>query len=216
MLRKAMTALTAAWILTAATLCGGTARAADPQPPEIMPRAAWQAKPAVTANMLAHGRPYRGIVIHHTQIAQDGRWKSKSTAQKMRDIQRDHQQRPHKYRPEMKGKIWGDFAYHYFIDTDGQIAEGRDARYQGDSGTRYDLSGLLLVVLQGDFDKDQPTRQQLASLDRIVAWLSARHKVGADMITAHDDHAATKCPGRSLKSYLPELKRKTAVARAPR
>lgn len=212
MLNKAMAAVA----MMAAAVCGDAARAADPQPPEIMPRAAWEAKPAVTANMLAHGVHYRGIVIHHTQIPQAGRWKTKSTAQKMRDIQSDHQQRPHKYRPDMKGKTWGDFAYHYFIDTNGNIVEGRNPRFQGDSGTKYDLSGLLLVVLQGDFDKDQPTRQQLASLDALVVWLSKKYGVSADKITGHDDHASTNCPGKSLKSYIPELKRRTAAAGAAR
>jgi len=186
---------------------------AEIKEPKMMTRAQWKAEPANTKNMLRQPRVYKGIVIHHTEIAQtlDG-WKTKSTAEKMRDIQAQHQSHPHQYRPEMSGKFWGDFAYHYFIDVHGDIAMGRDIRYQGDSGTKYDMTGLLLVVLQGDFDKDQPTEEQLASLDGLVAWLAAKHKVAPERITAHKDHTETTCPGQNLYSYMTELKKKTAAA----
>lgn len=189
---------------------GGTASAAPKEPPILRQ---WQPKPAVVANMLPHGTPIRGIVIHNTETPQAA-WRSKTTAQKMRDIQAYHLTRPHKYRANMQGKTWGDFAYHYYIDVGGQIAKGRDDQYQGDSGTRYDLAGRLLIVLEGKFDVEQPTREQLASLDALVQWLAAKHGLKADSISSHNDHAPTTCPGKNLKSYVPELRDKTAKALA--
>lgn len=188
---------------------------AEVSEPTIVSRTAWEkVKPKVSV-MVKQSVPYKGIVVHHTQISHAlPKWTSKPIAQKMRDIQAMHIGNVQKYRPSLKGKKWGDFAYHYFIDLDGKIAEGRSTGFEGDSGTNYDMSGLLLVVLQGDFtrSKDKPTSAQLKSLDQLTAWLAKKHGVKGDQITAHNDHAKTDCPGENLKGYLPELKRKTIAA----
>lgn len=187
----------------------------------MMTREAWGAKPANIANMLKHDGPYKGIVVHNTATPQAA-WKHKTTKQKLQDIQFGHQKNPHLFRKDMikvQGK-WGDFAYHYYIDIDGQIAAARDPQYQGDSGTYYDMSGQLLVVLEGNFDKDPTNAKQLASLDAIVAWLASKHGLSADQITGHRQNfrvgttktVSTQCPGANLEKYLPELRRKTAAA----
>lgn len=188
---------------------GVIASATPPQEPSILSRAQWKAKPAKTENMLRHTVAIRGIVIHNTETLQTA-WRKKTTDQKVRDIQAYHQTRTHLYRPDMKGKTWGDFAYHYYIDIGGEIAKGRDDQFQGDSGTRYDMNGLLLVVLEGKFDNEQPTKEQLAALDQLVGWLAARHKLKPEALSVHNDHAPTTCPGKNLKSYIPTLKRKLA------
>lgn len=192
---------------------GAGLRAASPPEPSIVSRSQWKAKPAKTENMLRHSVPIKGIVIHNTETPQSA-WRRKTTDQKVRDVQAFHQTRPHLYRPEMKGKTWGDFAYHYYIDVGGEIAKGREDQYQGDSGTRYEMNGLLLVVLEGKFDIEQPTAEQLASLDRLVAWLADKHGLKPDNLSVHNDHAPTTCPGKNLKSYIPTLKRKLAEAQA--
>ena len=133
----------------------------------------------------------------------------------MRNIQKQHQGNKQRYRPGLKGKNWGDFAYHFFIDIDGTIAEGRNLSYEGDSGTDYDMSGQLLVVLQGHFDINEPDPRQLRSLESLVAWLSQQQRIDPNNITGHNDNTKqTECPGEKLKAYLPELKRKVTKARA--
>lgn len=181
--------------------------------PEIVPRDAWEkVKPRVDV-MVEQKTPYKGIVVHHTVVPHESKaWANKKIADVMRDIQRDHMKKTQSFRPGLKGKPWADFAYHYLINIDGQIAEGRDTKYEGDSGTNYNMAGLLLVVLQGDFTKDRPTKAQLKSLDQLTAWLAKTHKIKGDRITAHNDHTDTKCPGPYLKAYVPELKRKTIAA----
>ena len=181
--------------------------------PAIVTRAEWKAAAPRVTTMVKQKATYKGIVVHHTQIShQLPRWTIKPIAQKMRDIQADHMKKIQKYRPSLKGKLWGDFAYHFFIDIDGKIAQGRDTGFEGDSGTNYNMSGLLLIVLQGDFTKDRPTEAQLNSLDQLAAWEAKTHGIKGDQITAHNDHAQTECPGPNLKGYVPELKRKTVSA----
>ena len=97
---------------------------------------------------------------------------------------------------------WGDLAYHYIVGVDGTIYEGRDPRYAGATGTNYDPSGHLLVVVEGNFDYDQPTPNQLDALTRILAWASIEFDASPSTITGHRDHASTSCPGNNLYPYV--------------
>ncbi|MDE3059345.1 MAG: N-acetylmuramoyl-L-alanine amidase, partial [Bacteroidota bacterium] len=47
-------------------------------------------------------------------------------------------------------KKWMDIPYHYLIDLDGTIYEGRDIRYAGDTNTEYDPTGHALVCVLGN------------------------------------------------------------------
>jgi hypothetical protein len=186
---------------------------AEIKEPTILTRDQWKAKPANVANMIPQGPTYRGIVIHHVGVVFEKRARF-TPAQRLHIIQDDHL--GHRTRPG--SKPWGDFAYHYHIDRTGLIAMARDPKYQGDSNTNYDMTGQLLIVLDGDFDKDKPTAEQLKSLDELTAWLVAKHNLTADTITGHVDlsdkmrKGQTSCPGKNLASYLPTLRDKTAAA----
>lgn len=64
----------------------------------------------------------------------------------------------------------------------------------GDTGTNYDPTGHFLVCLEGNFDSQQPTSEQFASVASLVAWASAKYGVGLDTISGHRDVASTSCP----------------------
>lgn len=91
---------------------------------------------------------------------------------------------------------WPDLAYHLIIGTDGTVYEGRPMAAVGDTATEYDPTGHLLIVVEGDFDEDDPTMAQLESLARLVAWASMYFDTPT--LTGHRDHAATTCPGDRL------------------
>lgn len=129
--------------------------AADVSPPPIAPRSSWMlpGAPFAPARMEKHKVGKYEIIIHHTGTL-TYLWRKKSAKEKMRDYHADHLTKTQRYRTiaGLKGQKWGGFAYHYLIDTDGTVSEGRDVQYLGDSGTDYDLSNRLLVVLHGDFE----------------------------------------------------------------
>jgi hypothetical protein len=100
------------------------------------------------------------------------------------------------------GRGWGDVAYHYIIGIDGTVYEARDTAYAGDTNTNYDPAGHFLVVVEGNFDKEQPTQAQLDSLVRVLAWASLLFGVLPSTIGGHRDHAATACPGGNLYPYI--------------
>jgi len=102
----------------------------------------------------------------------------------------------------MNGQGWPDLAYHIVVGVDGRIYEGRDPAFRGDTGTSYDTTGHLLVVVEGNFEVEQPTVAQLASLKSVLAWASERYDVAPSTISGHGAHAATLCPGRHLEALI--------------
>ena len=89
----------------------------------------------------------------------------------------------------MDGQGWPDLAYHVMIGVDGTVYEGRDPAFRGDTATAYDTTGHFLVVVEGDFEVDQPTAAQLDSLAAVLAWAAEHYGVSPATITGHGDHA---------------------------
>jgi hypothetical protein len=177
--------------------------------PEIVPRSAWGAMPART-EMMKPQTP-REIVIHHTSVKQQPKL---SLERKLRGLQ-GFSQNPGTVngRPKV---AWGDMPYHFYIDSAGRIGEGRDVDYAGDTNTKYSTANRIQIVLEGHFDKQEPSPAQLQSLDRLVVWLVRKYRVPAGKISGHNDHVSTDCPGKHLKSYLPTLREKVAKPSAGR
>jgi hypothetical protein len=176
--------------------------------PEIVPRSAWGAKPADTA--LMKPQTPREIVIHHTSVRQQPKL---SLERKLRGLQ-GFSQTPGTVNARPK-PAWGDVPYHFYVDAAGRIGEGRDIGYAGDTNTRYSTANRIQIVLEGNFDTEEPSPAQLRALDKLVVWLAAKYRVPPDRISGHSDHVATSCPGRNLKSYLPVLRTRVAKASPP-
>ncbi len=100
-------------------------------------------------------------------------------------------------------KRWLDIPYHYIIDLDGRIYEGRKIEYAGDTNTEYNPTGHALIEVVGNFEDVQPNQKQLDATVDLMALLAAKHKVSIDTIAGHKDHSAsTVCPGANLYHYL--------------
>jgi len=167
--------------------------------PTIISRSDWGAK-----NPVGEGKKHKiGLItIHHTATVQKP---ETPIGTKMRNLQA-FSQREDKLASGKLKPAWFDIPYHYYVAADGQIAEGREIKYVGDTNTEYDPTGHALVVLEGSFNIEQPTSAQIDSLKRIVAWLAKKYKVTSANIRGHDDHAKTACPGENLKKLLPGLR----------
>jgi len=150
----------------------------------IVDREVWGAVPADVSRMSTH--TIDALTIHHAgdQTAARG-------PERYRSWQASHMDRG-----------WGDLAYHYIIGVDGTVYEGRDTRYEGDTGTNYDPNGHFLVVVEGNFDIDAPTQSQLDSLVSVLAWAATQFDVSPSTIAGHRDYASTACPGGNLYPYI--------------
>ncbi len=165
----------------------------------MVTRAEWGAKPPVLP-MTEHV-PDR-ITIHHTATPQAP---GKSIADKLRGLQGFSQTRSALGSGRIK-EVWADIPYHFYIAANGDIGEGRELKYVGDSNTPYDPTGHALIVLEGNFQNEEVTPAQLQSLQKLIAALSKKYHIGSDRISGHKDNADTLCPGEKLYALIPEFR----------
>ena len=177
--------------------------------PKIISRKKWKAKNAVGKSSK---HTISRITIHHTATLQN----EKLTIEKKMQNLQNFSQNPGRLASGKSKPAWFDVPYHYYIAVDGKIAEGRKIKFVGDTNTEYDPSGHALIVLEGNFQTEQPSSEQRESLQKLVAWLSLKWKVSTAEIKAHNDYAATACPGENLKKLLPSLRQKTGEMKSAR
>lgn len=180
-----------ACVLLLSLSCGSAQLALGADKPEIVDRATWGAKAPILKRMKRQAA--REIIIHHTGVRQQPKI---SLERKLRGLQGYSQGK----------KTWGDSPYHYYIGVSGRIGEARDVAYAGDTNTKYSVQDRIQVVVEGHFDRDQPTKTQLHALEALVVWLAQKHNIPASAISGHNDHAQTDCPGKRLKPHLKVLR----------
>jgi hypothetical protein len=150
-------------------------------------------------------RPWQYVVIHH----------SATEAGSAQVFDRAH-----------RARGWDELGYHFVIDNgnggrNGQVEVGGrwtkqkwGAHTGGTPNNEYNNYGIG-VCLVGDFSTDLPSPEQLASLRRLLAFLTERYQIDPSRILGHRDApgANTTCPGDALERYLyqvlrPELHRR--------
>ena len=179
--------------------CAASTNQVPPADLKMLSRADWRANAPVAA-MKAH-TPGR-ITIHHTATLQKP---DRSLKDKMQALQKFSQNEGKLGNGKPK-PAWPDVPYHFYIDCNGGIAEGRDVNAVGDTNTEYDPTGHVLVVLEGNFEEEQVTDAQWATLVKAASWLAARYRVPSADVQGHKDYAQTLCPGKKLEAKLPELR----------
>lgn len=97
---------------------------------------------------------------------------------------------------------WWDVPYHYLMDLEGRIYEGRDWRFTGETNTAYDPRGHFLVSIIGNYERQEPTPAQLSAIADLMAWALDEFDLPSDRIGGHYHYAQTGCPGRYLRPYL--------------
>lgn len=137
--------------------------------------------------LLPHSGPIRHLTVHHA-----GSQSGTIGPERFRSWQQFH----------ITERGWGDLAYHIIIGVGGDVFAGRDLGFRGDTATDYDPDRHFLVVVEGNFNDDLPTPQQLDSLRVVLAWASQTLGVPPDAVRGHADWAATSCPGDNLSPYV--------------
>jgi hypothetical protein len=155
--------------------------------------------PHIAAATISGGATYRlrvphriqTITLHHSGDAQPLRPQDDVVA-KLRGLQSWGQAE----------RNWWDVPYHFLIDLEGKIYEGRDYRYMGETNTSYDPTGHFLITVIGNYEIQQPTPAQIRAITDMMTWAASEFGVSPDRIYGHGDLAQTDCPGRYLRTYL--------------
>ncbi len=167
--------------------------------PKIVTRQEWGAGPVILS---PKRHAIRYVTIHHTGVAKKP---ETPLTTKLRNLQKWCQREDRTSFAHVK-PAWPDIPYHYYVSWDGQVAEGRPAEFVGDTNTTYDPAGHLLIVVEGNFEKETPSEAQIKSLTAMTVWAAKRYNVPRVRIQGHGDYAKTDCPGASLKPVLSQLR----------
>jgi N-acetyl-anhydromuramyl-L-alanine amidase AmpD len=136
--------------------------------------------------------PVKSITIHHE--GWDPFWATdfSETAERVERVRSGH-----------RGRGFSDIGYHYIIDREGRVWEGRSIRYQGAHVSGHNEGNLGIMCL-GNFDEQAPTAKQLAALSKQVKTMMARYRVPTRRVYTHQEwsDAKTACPGRSLQTWV--------------
>ena len=101
-----------------------------------------------------------------------------------------------------RDRNWWDVPYHYLIDLEGRIYEGRDWHFMGETNTAYDPEGHFLISVIGNYGRQEPTQAQLESIADLMAWALSEFDLPIDRIGGHYNYADTDCPGKGLRKFL--------------
>lgn len=139
--------------------------------------------------------PWR-VTLHHT----DGKYtrtlaESEAEARFIQDF-------------HIHGRGWNDIAYHFLVDPEGNILEGRPEGVLG-AHTLSNNEGNVGIVLLGTYHppvNNRPTRAQLESVAALGRYLVTRYGIDPKSLKGHRDYKQTDCPGNLAYAKLDDLR----------
>lgn len=96
-----------------------------------------------------------------------------------------------------KQKGWGKIGYHYFIDKQGVLTQGRADNEEGAHTIGYNLQSLG-ICLAGNFDATMPTEAQIVTLRNLLAVKTKQYAIPLENIVPHRFASGKTCYGKLL------------------
>jgi hypothetical protein len=165
----------------------------------VIPRARWARGNPDGADLNKMIVPIKWITIHHDGLDSPMTETSeRASAARIEWIRCGH-----------RGRGFSDIGYHYVIDRDGRVWEGRSMRWQGAHVARHNEQNIGILVM-GNFDIQKPSQQQLDGLRAHVRKLLAQYKLSRGRVLTHREWAGAKtaCPGKHLQAAVDDARRK--------
>ncbi len=146
------------------------------------------------------------LVVHHT--AQELQKDTRSGVELMRAL----------YTYHAKSRGWGDIGYHYVIDENGKIYEGKAGGDFVVGGHVYcNNVGTVGIALMGNFETSAPPQAQAKALQALLVTLGDRYKIDLSEnttyhgitrppVVGHRDLLSTDCPGGILYAALDQVR----------
>jgi len=165
----------------------------------IYPRSAWGAQAPNTRNLSEHRGSWSRITVHHSDTAVGGRDLGSSELA-IRKLQKEHMNRTS---GPNGSQHWGDLGYHFLIDPEGRIFQGRSLRWRGaHAGNATTNAGNIGICMLGEFEHSMPGAPAMRALERLIGDLSRKHGIRASHVYGHSDFKNTICPGKPLLGWV--------------
>lgn len=146
--------------------------------------------------------PVQEIVIHCTATRPDF-LKGATSLARFAEIRRWHTD------PPPKGRGWKDIGYHWLIDRDGTVMQGRKPEVIGAHVEGHNAGTLGISLFGGhgssSFDRfrDHFTSEQEAALRDLIIKIKGMTSV--KRISGHNEYATKACPGFDVPSKMRDM-----------
>ncbi|WP_432798917.1 peptidoglycan recognition protein family protein [Poriferisphaera sp. WC338] len=154
---------------------------------KVIGRKSWARKGPNLARANKMGRINK-ITVHHDGILMP-KCSYSIAAKRMESIRGGH------------ASSWADIGYHYCIDRDGRVWEGRPIDLQGAHVKKHNPNNVGVMVM-GHFNKQSPSKQQLRALPQLLKALQGKYRISKKGVFTHQELMPTACPGKYLQRYM--------------
>jgi len=164
-------------------------------------RSEW-ARAAPVCSLMNPMLPVKYITVHHDGMSPFMAADARSSAGRIETIRNGH-----------RGNGWGDIGYHFVIDREGRVWEGRAINFQGAHVKNWNEGNLGICCL-GNFDEQAPSQAQLMALERQLVVLMKTYGVPKARVKTHQEWsgAKTACPGRALQTQMVQMRKGSRLA----
>jgi hypothetical protein len=134
------------------------------------------------------------IIVHCTATRADW-WKTRSTSLKVKEVRKWH----------VVDRGWADIGYHFLIDRDGTVAEGRPISKRGAHVKGHNTGSIGVSLFGGhgssenDAFEDNFTPEQNDALRSLIAKLENTYSI--KKVSGHNEYAAKACPGFTVSRW---------------
>ena len=143
---------------------------------------------------LRHGGEFDRVTVHHAGSIMDQAAPWERVRLCIEGILADH-----------RARNFGDIGYHFLIDFDGRVWEGRSLAYEGahTSGQNQRNVGVMLL---GNFEEQEPTPTQIKGLHAFINVIRDHFRIKQHRIYGHRDLGQSLCPGERLYAEILKLR----------
>jgi len=103
----------------------------------------------------------------------------------------------HRQKWNFKSTLGYYIGYQYYIAKDGTVTQGRADNEEG-AHTKGLNTGSIGICLEGNFDYDKPSVQQMISLKNLITRKMNEYAIAPGNISGHRLWRKTSCPGLKL------------------
>ncbi len=183
--------------------------------PEYVDRVTWSAHLDLTNTANRTPTNVTHLVVHHSA----GQTNASDFAAVVRSYWDFH----------ANGRGWGDIGYHWLVDPNGVLYQGRAFNVDGNKdiiGTHaggFNTSSMGICII-GDYTNIRPSEIAVSTMNEVLAWKaderginplgSSLHSPSGNVqrhISGHRDVTATQCPGNTFYTMLPNIRHQVAL-----
>ena len=107
----------------------------------------------------------------------------------------------HRKKWNFKSELGWYIGYQWFIDNSGKLFQGRKETEEGAHKKGWNDKSIG-ICLRGNLEKRKPTKQQLATLRKLLQDCQKCWDIPKSEIYAHKELSATLCPGKNLMPFI--------------